>query len=237
MNFTLLLKQSGSSIRGILVFVDSSFYRLCLAKPWAIPICQEKEQILIIQRRNVGSVMCGGEQAPASEFQGLFPEFCPNPSWILIPARSCSRQSPKTESKFLKEHYSDFWRGQTSSFHLCTWKVINCIVPEYSVWVIKIVSSQGGPPLVMKFRRAEYLLSHLLHRCQDTSCLFRENSHTQKKGDDSQLWFLPVIHWCATPLQSCQMGAAEVRKGCVRQTLHLETLILPSHIQPHKHLD
>lgn len=158
MNVRLLLKQSGSSIRDILVFVDSSFYRLCLAKPWAIPICQEKEQILIIQRRNVGSVVCGGEQAPASEFQGLFPEFCPNPSWILIPARSCSRQSPKTESKFLKEHYTDFWRGQTSSFHLCTWKVINWIMPEYSVWVIKIVSSQGGPPLVMKFRRADYLL-------------------------------------------------------------------------------
>lgn len=75
-NVRLLLKQSGSSVRSILVFVDSSFYRLCLAKPWAIPICQEKEQILIIQRRNVGSVACGGEQAPASEFQGLF-------SWIL----------------------------------------------------------------------------------------------------------------------------------------------------------
>lgn len=81
-----------------------------------------------------------------------------HPGWILIPVRSGSRQSPKTESKFLKMHYADFWRGQTSSFHLCTWKVINWFVPGYSVWVIKIVSSQGGPPLVMKFRRAEYLL-------------------------------------------------------------------------------
>ncbi len=101
LNVRLLLKQSGSSIQSILFFVDSSFYRLCLAKPSAIPICQEKEQILIIQRRNVGSAACGGAQAPASEFQGLFPESRPNPSWILIPARSCSRQSPKTESKVL----------------------------------------------------------------------------------------------------------------------------------------
>lgn len=183
MNVRLLLKQSGSSIQDILVFVDSSFYRLCLAKPWAIPICQEKEQILIIQRRNVGSVVCGGEQAPASEFQGLFPEFCPNPSWILIPVRSCSRQSPKTESKFLKEHYADFWRGQTSSFHLCTWKVINCIMPEYSVWVIKIVSSQGGPLLVMKFRRAEYLLdfASLTQMPGYQLPVPREQSHSEKR--------------------------------------------------------
>lgn len=82
----------------LLIYVSTDS---CLAKPSAIPICQEKEQILIIQERNVGSIACGGEQAPASEFQGLFPESYPNPSWILIPERNYSRQSQRTQSKFL----------------------------------------------------------------------------------------------------------------------------------------
>ncbi|KAI4874147.1 hypothetical protein NFI96_015663, partial [Prochilodus magdalenae] len=43
------------------------FYRACLAKPSGIPKCQEKEQILIIQWRNVGSVGRGGERWPQPE--------------------------------------------------------------------------------------------------------------------------------------------------------------------------
>lgn len=48
-------------------FVDISFYRGCLAKPSEIPICQEKEHILIIQWRNVGSGGRGGERWPQPE--------------------------------------------------------------------------------------------------------------------------------------------------------------------------